>query len=100
MPLRGLCLRFVPTARGSVVNTMAKQTKRPRGQIESPPRGIYIGATYAERTRDWPPFSHSPSQDRITRFDDRQAAEAELARVQSYARTRDCEKSADRGVRC
>jgi hypothetical protein len=61
------------------------QTKQPRWQIESGTRGVYVGSTYAERTINWPMFTWSPSEDRIIRFDDREAAEGELARVQSYA---------------
>ena len=54
-------------------------------QIESPTRGVYVGAPYAERARNWPTFERSPSEDRIVRFDDREAAEAELVWVQSRA---------------
>ena len=67
---------------------MAKQTKKPHWQIESPTRGIYVGSDYAHRASNWPtfvPFIHTPSEASIIRLDDRQAAEAELARVQSYA---------------
>ena len=64
-------------------------TKRPEKQrawfIERPTRGVYVDSTYAERTRDWPSFVRLPPEARIIRFDDREAAEAELARVQSYA---------------
>jgi hypothetical protein len=63
----------------------ADQTKKPRWQIESPTRGIYVGAPYAERSRDWPLFTWSPDPARIIRFDDKAEAEAELTRVQSFA---------------
>jgi hypothetical protein len=56
-----------------------------RYQIESGTRGVYVGARYAERSTNWPLFSWSPSEERIVRFDDKAEAEAELARVQSYA---------------
>lgn len=58
---------------------------RLRYQIESGTRGVYVGSTYAERGRDWQTFAWSPDEARIIRFDDRHAAEEELARVQSYA---------------
>jgi hypothetical protein len=56
-----------------------------RYQIESGTRGTYVGSKYAERTTNWPLFSWSPDEARIIRFDDKAEAEAELARVQSYA---------------
>jgi hypothetical protein len=63
----------VQTDRGSGVNTMTRETKKPRGQIECPTRGIYVGSPYAECTGDWPPlFSGLLSEDRIIRFDDTQ----------------------------
>jgi hypothetical protein len=55
-----------------------KQTKQPRWQIESGTRGVYVGSTYAERSTNWPLFTWSPDPARIIRFDDREAAEAEL----------------------
>lgn len=58
---------------------------KPRWQIESSTRGVYVGSTYAERARNWPIFERFPSEDRIVRFDDREAAEAELVYVHSYA---------------
>lgn len=68
---------------------MAKQPKKqPRWQTESPTRGIYVGNDYAHRTSNWPTFVrflHPPSEGSIIRFDDKQAAEAELAGVRSYA---------------
>jgi hypothetical protein len=48
-------------------------------------RGVYVSSTNAERTANWPLFTWSPDPARIIRFDDREAAEAELARVQSFA---------------
>jgi hypothetical protein len=62
-----------------------KQTKQPRWQIESGTRGVYVGSTYTERSTNWPLFTWSPDPARIIRFDDREAAETELARVQSFA---------------
>lgn len=62
-----------------------RQTKQPRWQIESGTRGVYVGSTYAERTTNWPMFTWSPDPAWIIRFDDRAAAEVELARAQSYA---------------
>jgi hypothetical protein len=77
---------------------MAKRTKQPakappkerakpapRWQIESGTRGVHVGSKYAERTTNWPLFSWSPNEARIIRFDDKAEAEAELARVQSFA---------------
>lgn len=64
---------------------MAKQPKKPLWQIKSGTRGVCVGSPYAERSSNWPTFTWSPSEDRIIRFDDREAAEAELARVQSCA---------------
>ena len=57
-----------------------------RWQIESPTRGIYVGSRYAERARNWPIFTHlSSTEAAIIRFDDLEAAEAELVYVRSYA---------------
>jgi hypothetical protein len=56
-----------------------------RWQIESGTRGVYVGSKYAEHSTNWPLFSWSPDEARIIRFDDKTEAEAELARVQSYA---------------
>jgi hypothetical protein len=56
-----------------------------RWQIESGTRGVYVGSKYAERATNWPLFSWSPDEARIVRFDDRKEAEAELARVRSFA---------------
>jgi hypothetical protein len=53
--------------------------------IESGTRGVYVGSPYAERPRNWPLFSWSPDPARIVRFDNKEAAEAELTRVQSFA---------------
>ncbi len=65
---------------------LAEPVKEPRWQIESPTRGIYVGSDYAHRATNWPTFMHAPSSEAsIIRFDDKQAAEAELARVRSYA---------------
>jgi hypothetical protein len=44
-----------------------------------------VGSRYAERATNWPLFTWSPDPARIIRFDDRQAAEAELACVQVVA---------------
>ena len=68
----------------------AKQPKQPpkptRYQIESPTRGVYVGSRYAERARNWPIFTHLPSSEAsIIRFDDLEAAEAELLYVRGYA---------------
>jgi hypothetical protein len=60
-----------------------KPTKR--WQIESGTRGVYVGGGYAHRAANWPLFSWSPDPARIVRFDDREAAEAELVRVRSFA---------------
>jgi hypothetical protein len=56
-----------------------------RWQIESGTRGVYVGSRYAERAANWPLFSWSPDPAWIIRFDDREAAEAELAHVRSFA---------------
>jgi hypothetical protein len=66
-------------------SAMTKRPKKPRWQIESGTRGVYVGSTDAERTTNWPLLTWSPDPARIIRFDDREAAEAELIRVQSYA---------------
>ena len=63
----------------------AAKSNKPRWQIESPTRGVYVGSRYAERPRNWPLFERFPSEDRIIRFDDREAAEAELVYVHGYA---------------
>jgi hypothetical protein len=62
-----------------------EQAPKPRWQIESGTRGVYVGSRYAERATNWPLFSWSPDPARIVRFDDRAEAEAELTRVQSIA---------------
>jgi hypothetical protein len=55
---------------------------KPRSQIASGTRGVYVGSTYAEQLA----VVHMVSRSRrIIRFDDREAAEGELARVQSCA---------------
>jgi hypothetical protein len=64
----------------------AAPAPRPRWQIESGTRGVYVGSTYAERTTNWPLFTWSPDPARIIRFDDREAAEAERARVPAVRR--------------
>ena len=76
-----------PTAKGlqSMETPGGKPPSNSRWQIESPTRGVYVGTTYAERARNWPTFERSPSEDRIVRFDDREAAEAGLVWVQSRA---------------
>jgi RES domain-containing protein len=63
----------------------AEQARKLRWQIESGTRGVYVGSKYADRTTNWPLFSWSPDEARAIRFDDREAAEAELGRVQSFA---------------
>jgi hypothetical protein len=61
-------------------------TEKPRTWIiESRTRGTYVGAPYAQRSTNWPLFSWSPDPARIVRFDNKEAAEAELVRVQSFA---------------
>lgn len=63
----------------------SEKPPRQRWQIESGTRGVYFGSPYAQRSTNWPLFLWSPPEASITRFDDREAAEAELARVQSRA---------------
>jgi hypothetical protein len=62
-----------------------EQAYKPRWQIESGTRGVYVGSKYAERATNWSPFLWSPDEARIIRFDDKAEAEAELARVRSFA---------------
>ncbi len=70
----------------SVETPGGKAPQKLRYQIESPTRGVYVGNTYAQRTTNWPMFTHSPwSEDAIIRFDDRAAAAAELVYVRGYA---------------
>jgi hypothetical protein len=80
---------YRPMAKRSKQQTKTSRDQRaaptPRWQIESGTRGVYVGSKYAERTTNWPLFTWSPSEGRIIRFDDKAEAEAELARVQSFA---------------
>jgi hypothetical protein len=63
-----------------------QQPEKPRAWIiESETRGTYVGGNYAHRAANWPLFSWSPDPARIVRFDNKEAAEAELTRVQSFA---------------
>ena len=70
-----------PTAREGASETSSRQ----RWQIESGTHGVYFGSTYEQRATNWPLFSWSPPEASIIRFDDKEAAEAELARVRSFA---------------
>jgi hypothetical protein len=69
----------------SASETLPAPGSRQRWQIESGTRVVYFGSTYEQRATNWPLFSWSPPEASIIRFDDREATEAELARVQSYA---------------
>jgi hypothetical protein len=53
--------------------------------IESGTRGTYVGGDDTHRSANWPLFTWSPDPARIIRFDDREAAETELARARSFA---------------